>query len=132
VGLLWVYCGFTVGLLFYLTALKSGFLSKFLLWSTKMDYFLSKNTIFLAQNSEVFLFYAVVLGFYLLFGMIPYFIARSRNHRQAIPILLCALFFPFAGWIIALIWAFVSGENQGGRRRSVGLSRARRRRRTAP
>lgn len=76
----------------------------------------TSNTKNFSSKADVFAFSTLMIFIfvYLFLAFLPYIVAQSRNHKQAVPILLCALFFPFVGWIGALIWAFMSGPNQGG------------------
>lgn len=59
----------------------------------------------------VYLFFAFILYF------IPSFVAYKVHHRQftAIFILNICTAWTFIGWVGALVWALIQGENQGRR-----------------
>ena len=55
----------------------------------------------------VFVASIIVLVIAIRLLLLPYFIARNRNHRNKIPILLTTLFFGWSlmGWLVAIIWS---------------------------
>ena len=52
----------------------------------------------------------VVAFLSLLFYFLPAFVAWKRQHSQLVPIILLNIFlgWSFIGWVIALVWAFMS------------------------
>ena len=71
--------------------------------------------IYLLQSAEndsgdglVVLLFLLAIGF--VFYMLPTIIARSRNHKQVVPLAIVNFFFgwTFLGWVACLAWSFQS------------------------
>lgn len=63
--------------------------------------------------------FLVMVLMYVLMCMIPAMVALTRNHKQTLAIFVLCLVSAWTGigWIIAMIWACLSGDSQGGRRK---------------
>lgn len=59
---------------------------------------------------EVFIILVVAI----IVTFLPWFVAKSRNHRNSLPIFLICLFagWTLIGWVGALIWACMAGQSK--------------------